>query len=154
MESYYTATMPLDREDNDQLNRNDDLEEINNTTREEITNLRDTIFKFKKALYADIVSGDKEHSAGDMGAMMSFHALFLQILGYWIGLLDNSRVPAPTFKSSSKTNEFKSLTTKIKAVSEKSQDARTLVYSLLSSFSTGHPFDLGSPIPENNDMDE
>ena len=143
--------MPLDREDNDQLNRNDDLEEVNSKTREEISNLHDKIFEFKKSVYADIVSGDKEHSAGDMGAMMSFHALFLQIIGYWIGLLDSSPVPAPIFKTRSKTNEFKTLTTMIKSVSEKSQDARTLVYSLLSSFSTGHPFDLGARVENEND---
>ena len=152
MESYYTATMPLDREDNDQLNRNDELEEVNSETRKEITNLHNKIFEFKKALYADIVSGDKDHSAADMGAMMSFHALFLQMIGYWIGLLDSSPVPAPTFKSTSRISEFKTLTTTINSLSKKNQDARTLVYSLLSTFSTGHPFDLGPP--EYNDEDE
>jgi hypothetical protein len=154
MESYYTSTIPLDREDNDQLKRNDELEEINSNTREAIDSLRDTIFKFKKEIYADIVSGDKIHSAEDMGAMMSFHALFLQMIGYWIGLLDSSPVPAPTFKTNSETKKFNLITKTIKTVSQKSQDARTLIYSLLSSFSTGHPFDLGSQPPENNDMDE
>lgn len=152
MDAYTITTKRSDQEDNDQLNRYDELEEINNTTREEITNLRDKIFEFKKALYADIVSGDKDHTAGDMGAMMSFHALFLQILGYWIGRLDSSPVPVPTFKSISRIKEFNTLTSTIESVSKKNQDARTLVYSLLSTFSTGHPFILGPP--ENNDDDE
>lgn len=151
MESYFVLPLKLDKEDDDQLNRNDDLEEINTKTREAIDILRDDIFKFKKMVYADIVSGDKIHTAGDMGAMMSFHAIFLQVIGYWIGLLDSAPVPPPTFKKDTETREFRQLTKAIKKLSEISQDARTLVYSILFSFSTQHPFELGAPEDENDD---
>lgn len=152
MESYFVLPLTLDKEDDDQLNRNDDLEEINMKTREAIDTLRNDIFTFKKMVYGDVVSGDKKHSAGDMGAMMSFHAIFLQVIGYWIGLLDSAPVPPPIFKNNSEIKEFRQLTKTIQKLAETSQDARTLVYSLLFSFSTQHPFELGAP--QENEDDE
>ena len=151
MESYFVLPLRIDKEDEDQLNRNDELEEINTKTREEIDILRAEIFRFKKMVYEDIVSGDKVHAASDMRPMMSFHAIFLQVIGYWIGLLDSAPVPPPIFKKTSETKEFRQLTKMIQKLSTSSQDARTLVYSLLFSFSTQHPFELGGPSDKNED---
>ena len=67
---------PLDLPDDEEVN------EINNETRAIIEELKKDIYQFKKQLYWDVVSNDKKHDASDLGAMTSFHALYLQTVGY------------------------------------------------------------------------
>ena len=127
----------------DPLQRNDDMQEISKEIQEAVEELRKQIFKFKKQLFLDVVSNDKQHAASDLGAMKSFHALFLQAISYWIGLLDSSPVPPPKFKLQRNIDEFAALTEGIQYVQGINSDANTLVYSMLFTFSTQHPFDLG-----------
>jgi hypothetical protein len=110
-----------------------------------IEKLRNAIFKFKKNLFEQIVNHDTKHNAADLGAMMTFHALFLQCISYWISLLDSSLVPEPQFAKESNSNEFKSLKEAITKVAESSPDARIHLYQLLFRFGQQHPFDLGAP---------
>lgn len=138
--------------DNDPLLRSDDLEAINAKTHEEIEALQKNIFVFKRSLYDTLINHDKEHSPSDLGAMKSFHALFLQTIGYWIGMMDSYPVPKPQFSNPSLQKSFASLSQSIQTLARSSQDANTLVYSLLFSFSTQHPFDLG--VKQKNDEDE
>ena len=107
--------------------------------------LRSAIFKFKQNLFEQIVNQDMKHNAADLGAMMTFHALFLQCVSYWISLLDSSLVPEPQFSKESNSNEFQVLKDAISKVASSSPDARIHLYQLLFRFGRQHPFDLGAP---------
>ncbi len=132
-------------EDQDPLDLPDekDAEEINNETRDAIEELKQDIYSFKKQLFSNVVSNDKKHDASDLGPMMTFHALYLQTVGYWIGLLDGRPVPSPTFSQKKNTATFLDLTRTIQTLIKKNSDARILVYSMLFNFSVQHPFELG-----------
>ncbi len=121
-----------------------DADDINNETRSNVEELKENIYHFKKQLFLDIVSNDKQHDASDLGAMMTFHALYLQTVGYWIGLLDGRPVPSPTFHKKQNTASFLELTRTIQTLIKKNVDARILVYSMLFNFSVQHPFELGN----------
>ncbi len=127
----------------DPLQRNDEMNDISQEVHQAIDELRAKIFKFKKQLFLDVVSNDTQHTASDLGAMKSFHALFLQAISYWIGLLDSSPVPPPKLQKQSNIDEFDALTKGIQYIQGLNTDANTLVYSMLFQFSTQHPFDLG-----------
>lgn len=138
--------------DEDPLTRADDLETINANTHEAIETLQTEIFSFKRSLYDSLINHDKEHTPSDLGAMKTFHALFLQTVGYWIGMLDSYPVPIPRFETPALQKSFQSLSKNIQTLAKSSQDANTLVYSLLFSFSTQHPFDLGQK--QKKEVDE
>lgn len=145
MEPAVTFPLNLAEEDPDPLNRNDTLDDINTETRVTIDKLKLKIIEFKKQLFSELVNKDTDHSAESLGAMTTFHAIFLQSIAYWIGLLDGRPVPAPTFDAGRTTKLFQILTKDIQSAISLNSDARTLVYSLLFSFSTQHPFDLNIP---------
>lgn len=107
-----------------------------------VNELQLAIYAFKKKMFYHIVSNDKAHSPGDIGSMMTFHSLFLQALGYWIGLLDSKPVPPPSLPKQL-VKDFKVLTSSIDKVAHEDLDARVLVYNMLFSFSTQHPYNLG-----------
>jgi hypothetical protein len=132
----------LEEKDTDVLDVNENLEEINQQTLENIDILKNNIYKFKKITYNDIVNGDKNHNAADMGALMSYHALYLQTIAFWIGLLDGRPVPNPIYESKQHQRMLVILTQKILETARLSFDARTQVYSLLARFSTQHPFEF------------
>jgi hypothetical protein len=77
--------------------------------------------------------------------MMTFHALYLQTIAYWIGLLDHKTVPLPQYPTPQQRDILKRLTKKVKDIAGLNSDARTQVYSLLFRFSTQHPFELAPP---------
>ena len=109
-----------------------------------VAKLRMAIFKFKQNLFEQVVNHDTSHNASDLGAMMSFHALFLQCVSYWISLLDSKLVPEPQFSDSKNTSEFQKLKDAILKVGQSSPDARIHLYQVLFQFSQQHPFDLGT----------
>ena len=125
------------------LPEDNDVEETNAEIQAGIETLQQDIYRFKKQLFLDVVSNDKQHDASDLGAMMTFHALYLQLIGYWIGLLDGRPVPSPNFGQKRNTAMFLDLTQAIKSLSKSNTDARILVYSMLTEFSLQHPFELG-----------
>jgi hypothetical protein len=128
LDAYDTETVPISRQ-----------------VEKAMEKLRIAIFKFKQNLFEQIVNHDTNHNAADLGAMMSFHALFLQCISYWISLLDSSLVPEPQFSKESNSNEFQVLKDAILKVASSSPDARIHLYQLLFRFGQQHPFDLGTP---------
>lgn len=147
MENEFIQPVPSPDKDDDadilDIPEDNEVEEINAETLAEIEQLKLDIFQFKKQLFLDIVSNDKQHDASDLAAMTNFHALYLQIIGYWIGLLDSRPVPSPKFSQKRHTAVFLDLTRNIKTLINSNMDARILVYSLLFDFSVQHPYDLG-----------
>ena len=137
--------------DQDPLTRADKLETINANTHEAIEALQKDIFSFKRSLYDSLINHDKHHTPSDLGAMKTFHALFLQTVGFWIGMLDSYPVPAPRFQTHALQTSFQNLSKSIQLLAKSNQDANTLVYSLLFSFSTQHPFDLGQKQKKEED---
>jgi hypothetical protein len=136
-----------DDEDMDVLNVPDsddeELLEENQTTVTNIQSLQEKITDFKRALYFDLVSNDTKHDSSDLGGMMTFHALFLQCVGYWIGCLDSRPVPIPTFSTKQHTARFLDITKDIQTIRRLNVDARIMLYSMLFNFSIQHPYDLG-----------
>ena len=115
-----------------------------------IQGLQKQIYTFKESLFHKVVNENTNHDAQDLGAMMSFHALFLQCVAYWIGGLDNTPVPAPRFKRPDLAKQFEVISTTVQSLAKTSASARTLVYQLLFRFSTQHAFDLGD-VKKRND---
>ena len=145
MESFFTQSIggALDQEDTDPLAVPDSqLEDINIQTQQAVEGIKRAIQKFKSDFYRGYVGNDKGHNPNDLGAMMGFHALFLQALGFWIGLLDSKPVPKPTLESGRDRRTFDLITKSIQQVAA-NPDGRTLIYSLLFHFAQQHPFDLG-----------
>ena len=141
--------MNLNQEDSDRLDlpdENEKIEEVNHKILDAIDTLNTNIYKFKEITYNDIVNHDKSHDASDMGAMMTYHALFLQAIAFWIGLMDSQSVPLPDYSSENHRRLLNRLTKKILEISALGVDARTQVYSLLVRFSTQHPFQLAPSI--------
>lgn len=143
MEPAQVEPLNLEDDDDDPLARNDEMEEISETTRSEILDLQKKIFILKRSLFSDLVSNDAAHAASDMGGMMTQHALFLQIIAFWIGKLDSSPVTSPELPRGKNRKMFQELSQEILDLAKMNSDARTLVQSLLFQFSTQHPFDLG-----------
>jgi len=139
-----------------QTGGSNDQEPVNTELLEAIQELKEEIFDFKKVLFKTIVSNDTTHSPSDMKALMSFHAVWLQSIAYWIGILDTKPVPIPEFTIEDeqiRTNVyelFQSITEAIELLSRDESDGLTLVWNLLTTISTqNYPFDLGDPV-ENN----
>jgi hypothetical protein len=146
MEAAFVKPMNLEEEDNDILQIPDEgsLPEINKALYDEIDTLEQEIYTLKKLLYTEIVSKDINHTSQDMSPMTTFHSFFLFCISYFIGLLDGQPVPEPMLQNYSKKirTTFDTVKDRILSTAKESSDARTLVYSLLFRFSTGHPFQL------------
>jgi hypothetical protein len=135
--------MNLDEEDPDPLvGGYEEIEDINLETKKEIDKLKLLIGDFKKSLFYTYVSNDTSHKANNIGSMMSYHALFLQCVAFWIGLLDNQIVSKPEFQDKKLQTDFKTLSKIIYQTAMLNSDSRTLVYSLLLQVSTQYPYDL------------
>ncbi len=144
MEPANVVPMDLDSDSDHESERRVDMEqEINPNIYSSLEELKQGIYLFKKNLFYEIVSNDSKHEAKSLGAMYSFHALFLQCIAYWIGLLDSTSIPKPVFVSQKDTKEFQALTKAITTIAQESIDGRILTYNLLFKFSTAHPYDLG-----------
>ena len=118
------------------------MEEINPKINIAVEALKKEILEFKKALHFSIVANDKTHNASNMRPMMTFHSLFLQVIAYWIGLLDSNLVHKPTLPTKEQ-HTFDKLTSQIKNISEYNSDSHRLLYTMLFNYSVQHPFDLG-----------
>lgn len=136
----------------EELNERDDLDSIEDDNNEAIFHenitsavdeLREGIYALKREMFSALVSNDSKHDASELGAMMSFHSVFLHCISYWIGMLDSRQVPAPSLPQKI-AKDFKALTSAIQTVAASDSSARVLIYSMLSMFSTQHPFDLGA----------
>lgn len=131
------------------VSSNSEQEDVDSKVQQSVTLLKGAIFKLKQKMFYDLVSNDESHKASDLGAMMSFHALFLQCIGYWIGLLDHQPVPMPDLKTLELNSSFSEITKQVQTLKGVSSDSKILTYTLLFQFSSQHPFDLGKkPISE------
>lgn len=91
---------------------------------------------FKTDLYKYYILKDKNHNPDDVGAMYTFHSIFLQYLGHWIGKLDSELVPMPNSKFTVNSD----LIGKIVSELNQTVEGRQLAYMTLSRFTTEHPF--------------
>lgn len=146
MQPLHVEPLDLDAPDTDRFDSNNTAnEEVYNSNQvnKAIVSLKLGIFKFKQNLFEQIINQDTGHDASDLGAMMTYHSLFLQCVSYWISLLDSGLVPMPRFASDRNSTEFEALKTAIQKVARSSPDARIQLYQLLFRFGQQHPFDLG-----------
>jgi hypothetical protein len=143
MEPATVVPLNLEEDDTDVLMRDDEMEDINSKTIESIASLKEQILNFKQKLFGDIVYNDTDHSPSDMEAMIGFHSRFLHIISFWLSLLNDRKVPIPTFETPQHKNQFIKITKQIQTISHESSDGHVLVYSLLFQFTQQHPFDMG-----------
>ncbi len=144
----------LQEGDNNSIEDDNEHNVIHENLLNAIHELRLGIYAMKKKLFNKIVSSDLKHKSDDLGAMMTFHALFLQCVGYWIGLLDSKPVPVPALGQYDSAKDFQVLSKAISKVNSKSSDAHVQVYNLLFEFSTQHPFQLGDETDSENSEEE
>jgi hypothetical protein len=150
MEPANILSMDFDSDSDTHSERAEQVEkEIHPNIYSALDELKKGIYLFKKNLFYTIVSNDSKHDAKSLGAMYSFHALFLQCIAYWIGMLDSTSVPKPQFQTEKATKEFQALTRAVQTIGRDSTDGRILTYNLLFKFSTAHPYDLGKRANEN-----
>jgi hypothetical protein len=165
MEPLYIEPLSIDSEDEsvqsggyesqeDVPKESKESKEINTLILNAIEEVRSEIFDFKKHLFQTIVSNDKTHSSSNTGALMTFHAVWLQSIAYWIGLLDDKPVPRPIFSTNELNEAMDSVLEAIQVIDEYKTDGRTLLYALLTKISTeNYPFDLGPSQTENENLD-
>lgn len=144
MEPAFVRPLALDDDDDvDPLQIPDEetIEPMNEQLLASLQSISSSIHTFKKDLFTSIVSYDKDHSADDLGAMMKFHSVWVQMIGYWIGQLDSRMACRPTFPTPKFTQTFETITKSIQSLM-KTMDGRTLLYSMLFNMSIEHPFNL------------
>ena len=100
------------------------------------------INKFKYDLYSEYIQNDETHSANDKAPLFKYQGIYLQILGYWIGILDHLDLLPPKLDNSSQLiqNEMTELTQQTIKFYEDSTESRTLAYNVLLKKSTEPPF--------------
>jgi len=156
MEPVYIDSISLDSDDEEDIQHGGTTsieEKDNHILLDGIEELRIEIFTFKKHLFEIIVNKDTTHSSETMGALMTFHALWLNSIAYWIGLLDTEPTSKPTFSNEMLTEYFEAITDAVNTIKLHSSkgtihNGRILLYALLTKISTeNHPYDLG-PIVE------
>lgn len=118
------------------------MEAINPKIIVAVDNLEKEIMGLKKSLHFNMVANDTTHNAAETGAMFSFHSLFLQIIGYWIGLLDSNTTTTPILPTKEQA-AFNKITTQIKNIASYNADSKPILYAMLFKYSQQHPFDLG-----------
>jgi hypothetical protein len=143
MESAVILPLNLEKPDTDVVANNLSILEVNEDMLKDLDTLKAAIFNFKQQLYSHLVTNDKKHEAADLGSIMTFHALFLQSIAYYIGMLDSQLVPEPKFSVGRDRAAFLKLKGIIEKVADVSSESRIMVYSVLFQFSTQHAFDLG-----------
>jgi len=152
MEPLYIDPLNLESEDEEvQYGGEVESKETNTIMLNAIEDLRNIIFDFKRHLFKTIVSDDTKHSSESSGALMTFHALWLQSVGYWIGLLDSeTAVPKPILHTEELNHDMNYIINAIHTIDEYKSDGQTLLYALLTKISTeNYPFDLGNNKNEN-----
>jgi hypothetical protein len=121
-----------------------------------IDDLQDTIYAYKKKLYSNHVSANEKQQPNTILELNRFHSLFLQILGFWIGVLDDVPASTPTFSGPTQQadeKKWKAITKTLLTLADTSQDARTLVQSLLFQLSVQHPYDFGNKFSDSRRED-
>jgi len=100
------------------------------------------INNFKYDLYKEFIQNDKTHEPDDIGSLYRYHAIYLQILGYWIGILDHANVNEPNLENISQNiqDEIAALTQQTNEFYKGSTESRTLAYNVLLKKSTEDPY--------------
>ena len=100
------------------------------------------INNFKYDLYKEFIQNDKTHEPDDIGSLYRYHAIYLQILGYWIGILDHANVNEPNLENTSQNiqDEVAALTQQTNEFYKSSTESRTLAYNVLLKKSTEDPY--------------
>lgn len=109
-----------------------------------ISQLRDDLLAFKKALFRAMVQNDtsKSHSPGTMNSMYAYNSLFLQSIAYWIGRLDGNNVPVPKINDIPSRELFNTINHRIVNEVLQSSEAKILAYNELFIMSTSHPYNF------------
>jgi len=117
----------------------DTYPEIESKITNAVSNLESEILKFKKELYRANVS-DSINSAESMDPMITYHALYLQSLSYWMGLINSQKnIQKPQLKDPKLFNKISDIIT---TISRYNSDSKILVYNALIKLSNGSAFSM------------
>jgi len=155
MEPVYIEQLNLESEDEElQYGGVVETKETNTLMLHAIEDLRKILFTFKRHLFKTIVSDDNTHSSASSGALMTFHAVWLQSVAFWISLLDSETVPRPTLNTEELNKDMNYIVNAIHTIDEYKTDGHILLYALLTKISTeNYPFDLGNGISETENVE-
>jgi hypothetical protein len=155
MEPLYINPLDLESEDEEiQTGGEVELKETNALMLNAIEDLRNIVFNFKRHLFKTIVSDDTIHSSSSSGALMTYHAVWLQSVAFWISLLDSKTVPKPSLSTEELNKDMDYIINAIHVIDEYKTDGHILLYALLTKISTeNYPFDLGNNITETENID-
>ena len=100
------------------------------------------INKLKYDFYKEFIQSDNTHESDDIGSLYRYHGVYLQVLGYWIGILDHVNLNPPNLENNSQNvqDEVAALTQKTMEFYNGSTESRTLAYNVLLKKSTEDPY--------------
>jgi len=98
--------------------------------------------KIKYDFYKEFIQSDNTHKSDDIGSLYHYHAIYLQVLGYWIGILDHVNLNLPNLENTSQIvqDEVAALTQKTMEFYNGSTESRTLAYNVLLKKTTEDPY--------------
>jgi hypothetical protein len=143
MEPLSVEPLDLDSPEDDQTPEFEDMPDISEEIHKQITEVHQEMIEFKQELYNDIVLSETTQTQQNplgIGAMATFHALYLQCLAYCLSLLDSKRTAVPIFSNTDIKYHFDTIINHINSIKHKNSDADILLYNLFFKLTTQHPF--------------
>lgn len=144
MEGYLPSLLYDDRDEEGLAEEQieDNITAVNQKLIEQMDELTTKIYAFKEVLFEAINKDDMNRDPSDKGGIYRFHSIFLQPISVWIGELDGLEIDLGIDLPDELLKEYDNITEYIKTLINESQDARTLIYSLLTTLSTEDLYDL------------
>ena len=128
-----------ENEDNENNNENEDNEENEDSNVLEESPLRKQLSDLKKLMFQYYVEKDNVHDASESGALYKYYSIFLNLIAYWIGNLDDESIPKPELNIDNEdiNNKLKEIDNYIASLEDSSD--RQIAYYELHRISTQHP---------------
>ena len=101
-----------------------------------------SINKIKYDFYKEFIQSDETHESDDIGSLYRYHGIYIQVLGYWIGILDHANLNPPNLENTSQIlqDEVAALTQKTMEFYNGNTESRTLAYNVLLKKTTEDPY--------------
>jgi len=113
---------------------------VNEKLMEDINNYTKKINIFKKDLYNSIVKKDTSHNSNSLGPVYDYHGSLMQLLGFWISILDHYNLQMPAIHDPELQQSAVEITQITQKFRQESVDSRIQAYNVLLKKSTEHPY--------------
>jgi hypothetical protein len=118
---------------NEPKNENEDTDVL------EESPLRKQLSDLKKLMFHYYVEKDNVHDPSESGALYKYYSIFLNLIAYWIGDLDDDSIPKPDLNIDNEdiNNKLKEIDDYIASLKDSAD--RQIAYYELHRISTQHP---------------